>query len=258
MEYLNRNFSSTRLRVTYHKRLKRTTTQFFQRPDSRFNSPSDSPSASSLYYSLPVPPYIGGAINNLDPHQQRQLPPPCSHPGQSLVSSGSEPSYQASSYPQSAETISKYSYLSPTQQCLELPSMCSSQRPLPPRFPQLNNPVTITPSTSNSHEASLINQDNPFQHHHFISPSSSAAFADQPQDKYICQTCNKAFSRPSSLRIHSHSHTGKKPFKCSHFKCGKAFSVRSNMKRHERGCRASKIHKNDILLEADITGFDHL
>lgn len=76
---------------------------------------------------------------------------------------------------------------------------------------------------------------NPWQHHHYISPSSAASFP-QSQDRYICQTCNKAFSRPSSLRIHSHSHTGEKPFKCPHSGCGKAFSVRSNMKRHERGC----------------------
>ncbi|KAF2479666.1 hypothetical protein BDY17DRAFT_257147, partial [Neohortaea acidophila] len=57
--------------------------------------------------------------------------------------------------------------------------------------------------------------------------------------RYICTTCAKAFSRPSSLKIHSHSHTGEKPFKCSHAGCTKAFSVRSNMKRHERGCHRS-------------------
>jgi uncharacterized Zn-finger protein len=76
---------------------------------------------------------------------------------------------------------------------------------------------------------------NPWQHHHHSSPASHTSF-QQSQDRYICQTCNKAFSRPSSLRIHSHSHTGEKPFKCPHHGCGKAFSVRSNMKRHERGC----------------------
>jgi uncharacterized Zn-finger protein len=78
---------------------------------------------------------------------------------------------------------------------------------------------------------------NPWQHHHYIAPSSTASFP-QSQDRYVCQTCNKAFSRPSSLRIHSHSHTGEKPFKCPHAGCGKAFSVRSNMKRHERGCHS--------------------
>lgn len=90
---------------------------------------------------------------------------------------------------------------------------------------QLMVPVSVAPPSSL----------NPWHHHHHQSPASHAAFP-QSQDRYICQTCNKAFSRPSSLRIHSHSHTGEKPFKCPHHGCGKAFSVRSNMKRHERGC----------------------
>ncbi|KAJ6781145.1 hypothetical protein PWT90_10700 [Aphanocladium album] len=77
-----------------------------------------------------------------------------------------------------------------------------------------------------------------WQHHHYLHPSQSSIYT-QSQDKYLCPTCNKAFSRPSSLRIHSHSHTGEKPYKCAHPGCGKAFSVRSNMKRHERGCHSA-------------------
>ncbi|TQW00604.1 hypothetical protein V2A60_001673 [Cordyceps javanica] len=77
-----------------------------------------------------------------------------------------------------------------------------------------------------------------WQHHHYLHPSQSSVY-QQSQDKYLCPTCNKAFSRPSSLRIHSHSHTGEKPYKCAHPGCGKAFSVRSNMKRHERGCHSA-------------------
>ncbi|GME24221.1 zinc finger protein [Neofusicoccum parvum] len=77
-----------------------------------------------------------------------------------------------------------------------------------------------------------------WQHHHYTSALSAAAFP-QSQDRYICQTCNKAFSRPSILRIHSQSHMGEKPFKCPHAGCGNAFSVRSNMKRHERACHTT-------------------
>lgn len=101
------------------------------------------------------------------------------------------------------------------------------QRPLPQAFPPMPVHMNLAPGGG----------ANPWQHHHYIAPSSSASFP-QSQDRYICQTCNKAFSRPSSLRIHSHSHTGEKPFKCPHAGCGKAFSVRSNMKRHERGCHS--------------------
>ena len=102
------------------------------------------------------------------------------------------------------------------------------QRPLPQVYHPSMMP-NVMPGASGT---------NPWQHHHSIPLSSQAAFPPS-QDRYICQTCSKAFSRPSSLRIHSHSHTGEKPFKCPHQGCGKAFSVRSNMKRHERGCHAA-------------------
>ena len=207
-----------------------------QRPDFASSGLNGSPSASSSHSSVSVPQYFGGAINNIEPHQQRQPPPPSSHPQQSRPPSASGSPYQISPYPQSPGTISTYSYPSPAQQSIGPPSVYYQQRPLPSTFPPPIMPATVAPPMSHSHEASPVDQSNPWQHHHYISPSSSAAFAGQSQDRYVCQTCSKAFSRPSSLRIHSHSHTGEKPFKCPHTGCSKAFSVRSNMKRHERGC----------------------
>ncbi|CAG8521872.1 6047_t:CDS:2 [Scutellospora calospora] len=53
-------------------------------------------------------------------------------------------------------------------------------------------------------------------------------------NRYQCPYCSKRFSRPSSLRIHTYSHTGEKPFVCSEPGCGRKFSVQSNMRRHLR------------------------
>ncbi|KAK2746513.1 hypothetical protein FQN57_003139 [Myotisia sp. PD_48] len=90
------------------------------------------------------------------------------------------------------------------------------------------------------HHHQMVSLGSPaWQHHHYFPPSNTATFPLN-HDRYICRTCHKAFSRPSSLRIHSHSHTGEKPFRCPHVGCGKAFSVRSNMKRHERGCHSGR------------------
>ncbi|KAI0254007.1 hypothetical protein BJV78DRAFT_1280426 [Lactifluus subvellereus] len=60
---------------------------------------------------------------------------------------------------------------------------------------------------------------------------------DQPSAttaKYECTYCGKAFTRPSSLKIHVHSHTGERPFQCTHDGCNRTFSVQSNMRRHAR------------------------
>lgn len=128
-----------------------------------------------------------------------------------------------------------------------------SQRPLPNHCMQVRQPNSLispeqgpgTLSNPSHSIARIINQQPSsfcttmmkpigFEHHHYIAPSS--ATYPLPQDRYNCPDCGRAFSRPSSLKIHTYSHTGEKPFYCPVRGCNKSFSVRSNMKRHERGC----------------------
>ncbi|KAF1977698.1 hypothetical protein BU23DRAFT_577707 [Bimuria novae-zelandiae CBS 107.79] len=199
-------------------------------PDSVVDG-NQSPSSASTHSGADSY-YLGQSLNNVEPHQQRQVGAPMaavkrSSLPQSSMSPYSTSSYAPSPYVSSPGAASATSFYSPEPHPYQMGLY--GQRPLPSNFqPQMPLPVP-TPSGNGS---------NPWQHHHYISTSSQSVFP-QSQDRYICSTCNKAFSRPSSLRIHSHSHTGEKPYKCPQPGCGKAFSVRSNMKRHERGCHAS-------------------
>ena len=206
------------------------------RPGSGFDANTHSPSSLSNHSSVSaVNYYNGGAINNLEPYQQRQMAHVQAVPQKrpSITSQGHHSPFTNSPYTSSPGTASPGSYASPVEATLS--SAMYYQRSLPGTFPPTNVPVSIT---SQSHP--VISHGNPaWQHHHHF-PHSSAASYPPSQDRYICPTCSKAFSRPSSLRIHSHSHTGEKPFRCPHAGCGKAFSVRSNMKRHERGCHSGR------------------
>ncbi|KAJ5632690.1 hypothetical protein N7490_009029 [Penicillium lividum] len=174
-------------------------------------------------------------------------------PQQSKISHRSSVSSTGSvqSGPYASPAPSVYSYSSPidpTPMYYPRPATASSFQPsTPSTMPQqpAQTQTQVPVQVHHHHQSSrssppLISPVTPaWQHHHYFPPSTSTPY-QQNHDRYICRTCHKAFSRPSSLRIHSHSHTGEKPFRCTHAGCGKAFSVRSNMKRHERGCHSGR------------------
>ncbi|CAL4210609.1 unnamed protein product [Meganyctiphanes norvegica] len=50
---------------------------------------------------------------------------------------------------------------------------------------------------------------------------------------YQCSHCDKAFSENSNLKVHQRMHTGEKPYRCSH-QCDKAFSQKNVLITHQR------------------------
>ncbi|CAG8485712.1 2771_t:CDS:2 [Cetraspora pellucida] len=131
-------------------------------------------------------------------------------------------------YPSTPVQMNTYQYSQSIQQ--RYPYSITNPLPISPfdrkqttgtTLPRLNASVfTNIASSKHFPQKNLNNQ---------ASQSSSSC-----GNRYQCPYCSKRFSRPSSLRIHTYSHTGEKPFVCSEPGCGRKFSVQSNMRRHLR------------------------
>ncbi|KAJ6464836.1 hypothetical protein C8R45DRAFT_1023348 [Mycena sanguinolenta] len=68
---------------------------------------------------------------------------------------------------------------------------------------------------------------------------------DDWDKRHVCERCGKAFNRPSSLKIHSNTHTGAQPYRCPVPNCNRAFNVNSNMRRHWRTHKLEDIAPSD-------------
>lgn len=158
-----------------------------------------------------------------EPSQWRGSTSPISSRRLSDESASSVAAKSQSTYPDPSESMPRLGLL--------------QQKPLPTDFPP--------PIPSPTQLPHIGPQMVPTQYHHHY-PTNSSLYPPST-DRYQCLTCQKAFSRPSSLKIHTYSHTGEKPFKCKYDGCGKFFSVRSNMKRHEKGCHGIETSSTDGL-----------
>ncbi|KAI1106881.1 fungal-specific transcription factor domain-containing protein [Jackrogersella minutella] len=67
-------------------------------------------------------------------------------------------------------------------------------------------------------------------------PATRKPSLAQPERKYKCQFCNRAFSRSEHRSRHERSHTKERPFKCA--KCRSTFVRRDLLLRHDRTVHA--------------------
>ncbi|KAG1927015.1 zinc finger protein PLAG1 isoform X1 [Pimephales promelas] len=60
---------------------------------------------------------------------------------------------------------------------------------------------------------------------------------------FSCQLCEKAFNSLEKLKVHSYSHTGERPYRCTHTDCTKAFVSKYKLLRHTATHSPEKTHK---------------
>lgn len=60
---------------------------------------------------------------------------------------------------------------------------------------------------------------------------------EQDPKNFTCPKCNRVLATKQSLKEHTYTHSGKKPFRCSEIGCGKTFRQSSQL------CNHRKVHK---------------
>ncbi|EDO02953.1 hypothetical protein SS1G_05430 [Sclerotinia sclerotiorum 1980 UF-70] len=162
-----------------------------QSPSQASTSSYSVVSAPSYYFN----PSQVSAINNMEPHAQRQpIPVVTRRVSMPVAPMQYTHSPFNGSYTMSpgAQSLSSY-YSSPIQtQSPQVPGLYY-QRPLPQQFPPTMMPVSVTLTPSSG--------ANPWQHHHYISPSSAASFP-QSQDRYIWALMAISSSEATRERIY--------------------------------------------------------
>ena len=72
-------------------------------------------------------------------------------------------------------------------------------------------------------------------------PSSPKDVNSEPNTKYICGTCGKAFDEECELKLHARRHSKFKPYGCGH--CGKSFTDKTRLRDHTRSHSTNRTFK---------------
>ncbi|KAG5674129.1 hypothetical protein PVAND_004114 [Polypedilum vanderplanki] len=85
---------------------------------------------------------------------------------------------------------------------------------------------------SRSLDESLHHHQQPYHPQRRMPKMKSEIPPDSSEFQYVCDLCDKAFRKQSSLARHKYEHSGQRPFKC--VECPKAFKHRHHLTEHKR------------------------
>jgi len=185
-------------------------------------SPPESPDMASSYQQSPFDSYVAQQVSR---QEERYNIPQASE----QCSCCANKSYSMMNSYDQQPVVNYNPYI---QQVQRYPSFPSTLQPNPTSH--YDRKSTISAHSLPRLNTTILGLPTPkhYTHKNFsvqLSPNDSSS-----GNRYQCPYCSKRFSRPSSLRIHTYSHTGEKPFVCTEPGCGRKFSVQSNMRRHLR------------------------
>ncbi|XP_053715540.1 zinc finger protein PLAG1 [Synchiropus splendidus] len=87
-------------------------------------------------------------------------------------------------------------------------------------------------------------RDNVLEKPKLVPPTGRRRRAEgKPKKIFSCQECQKTFNSLEKLKVHSYSHTGERPYRCSQPECTKAFVSKYKLLRHSATHSPEKNHK---------------